>query len=284
MENQEILIPEDTKWNLIHNFLCLPISKIDGTNKYFIKYWEIMIPLPSFVIFLIIISIISYFFTIFNRLKDYKLFFTIEIFFFLILFLISYFSTMCSDPGYLPFNWIKTQKTKYDWQEILSGKAITTEQIEFAKKYKPNFASFSTFSGLYIIRADHICGWVANWIGKRNLKFFILQNLYGSIYCISLIIFRNFYINYNIKLSNYIYYLSIFSAIFEYLFAFILIMTFFGDLLMISENQTQISQFKNIKTENIGFYESMKEVFGEKNFFCWFCPIFPFNDELNINL
>jgi hypothetical protein len=104
----------------------------------------------------------------------------------IILFLWSYFAAMCMDPGFLPYTWVTTQKTQYTWQEQLSGLAIHSDQIQFAKSHKPPFASFSKQSGRFVIRADHICIWIANWVGQRNHKQFTLLLVWGLASALSL--------------------------------------------------------------------------------------------------
>jgi hypothetical protein len=106
----------------------------------------------------------------------------------LILFSWSYFAAMCMDPGFLPYDWVTSQRSLYSWEEQLDGLAIRPDQIDFARSHKPPFASFSKQSGRFVIRGDHICDWVANWIGKRNYKQFALLIIWGMISIVSLVI------------------------------------------------------------------------------------------------
>ena len=42
-----------------------------------------------------------------------------------VLFLWSYLGAVCRDPGYLPFDWAHTKRTKYAWHELMAGTATT---------------------------------------------------------------------------------------------------------------------------------------------------------------
>jgi len=186
------------------------------------------------------------------------------------------------DPGFLPYNWIETRKSKYLWQEQLNGLAILKEQFDFAlNNPRPIEASFSHSSGRFIIRGDHICGWISNWVGKRNHKQFFLLMFWGSFFVYSLA-FPRLLPGPSLEncTNDLIYSLANLASIIEIIIATLLLCGFISEILEIKQNVTKIQKWKNIKSDTDNGFE---EVFGKTSKLMWFIPTPAFNEiELTI--
>ena len=248
-------------------------------SKVYCGYWEATFCMPITVVLLIIAPFFVYLFAIFvNMTASLKVVSLIEILLFMVLFLVSYFSALAMDPGYLPYDWIKTKKTKYGAVDLISGTAIRNDQYEFAENHRCPFASFSKSSGRFVIRADHICGWVTNWIAKRNHKQFMLMLLYGFIYAASLFIWQ-FFAKFNFNRSLFSSFIILVTDCVEFVFGLTLISTFVGNVHDLVSNETQITKYKGVETEKIGCINSMRQVCGNGNICCWLCPQPAFGDN-----
>ena len=134
--------------------------------------------------------------------------------------LLNYFLARITDPGFLPFNWSLTKKKTFTQEEMRSGIAITSEQADWAKSHdSPNRAWFSGREGYFILRGDHYCPWVGNFIGLKNHKYFLIGTYSITLYVIFsfiLIIYLQFIGKFTlhwfmkcILLGGGLYYLSI---------------------------------------------------------------------------
>jgi hypothetical protein len=201
---------------------------------------------------------------------------------FLFLFLYSYFSAVCLDPGLLPYNWIETRRFWYSWQDQLTGLATTPEQVAFAKipENRPPGCSFSQAFGRFVIRGDHICGWVANWVGKRNHKQFMLLNLYGCLLAATLFGFSFAHEPYLNKLPAWEVTLILVSGLFEAIFGLMMGSMFISTLVDLSLNTTKIQRMRQLSGRSYGCMESMREVCGTGSIAGWFWPSPAFDETL----
>ena len=277
---KEIIFPEETKFKGdVNCCCCIQMQRTMPASKVYCGYWEATFCMPISVILLILGPFIVFLCVSFvNMTALIKVISLIEILLFMTLFFVSYFAALAMDPGYLPYDWIKTKKTKYGAIELISGTAIRKDQCEFAEKYRCPFASFSRSSGRFVIRSDHICGWVTNWIAKRNHKQFMLMLLYGGIYAASLFIWQ-FFGKPGQNRSSLVTILMLITDSIEFIFGVMLIWTFFANIYDLVSNETQISKYKGVETEKLGCIDSMRQVCGNGNICCWLCPQPAFGDN-----
>jgi hypothetical protein len=201
---------------------------------------------------------------------------------FLILFLYSYYSAAFSDPGFLPFNWIDTQRFWYSWQDQLSGMATTEAQMDFARaaENRPPGSSFSRTSGRFVMRADHICGWVANWVGKRNHKQFLLMNFYGTLLSGSLLL-SMFAPDVRFgELPDWKQGWAIAIGLVEALFVMLLGGMFYQTMNDLATNRTRIQRMRQERGLSYSCEESMREVCGDGSVLGWVCPFHAFDENL----
>lgn len=327
-QNQDNESPR-TQWHSICTSKCI---LLDGTSRFFCRHWEFHLGVPIFALILLLFCFIVFFVANFWYFElKFKIISSIEVCLFFILFLCSYFNSMCMDPGFLPYNWPvippSQRKFLYSWQYQLTYLATTPEQFEIAYRepikeneanandsnvsvniesedhedpsdqphskshYKNHsklpFASFSKSSGRFVIRADHICGWIANWVGKRNHKQFILMLLYGSLFSASLFGWR-FARKTSIKNKSFgLYFCEIFACVIECFFAFMLMGNCITYVVELSNGRTKLQNMKNneekdSKTANSSI-DAMREVCGYGSIICWICPVPAFGEDLFID-
>lgn len=87
------------------------------------------------------------------------------------------------NPGVIPWDWSLTKKKSFTKKELREGIIMTDEQYDFCKKHdRPPRSWISSNYGYIILRGDHFCKWIGNWVGIRNHKFFMNGVLCASIY------------------------------------------------------------------------------------------------------
>jgi hypothetical protein len=199
------------------------------------------------------------------------------------LFYISYLHAVCRDPGYLPFNWTAPDPTKYSWRDLMPGTAVSQAQIEYAvSRARPPGTSFSKSYGRYIIRADHICGWVSNWVGKRNHKQFLLMIIWGIITAVSLFLWRFAPREPVGGINTLLGGLDIVAAVLEALFGLLLIASLSGFLSEAMSGKTRVQQHKGGQFRRISKTEALEEICGTGSICCWICPTDAFPDEIEL--
>lgn len=279
--------PEDppaTEWEYVLPCHCIPLAKLRANNRVFfhgieIKFESLILVFVSFLISFTFYSYYSYVYSSFQG--TFKIVSLIEALTVTILFLWSYFAAACMDPGFLPYDWYRTQNNWYSWEDQLSGLAITETQFVFVDMYeRPNNASFSRSAGRFVIRADHICDWICNWVGKRNHKQFLLLMIWGILYCISMA-FWSFFANWK-KLPFLQYSMVLISLILEMVFATSMTIFFVASFYLVLSNRTKIQVMKNqdINIEKKSYNVALSEICGEGTKLLWCLPLPAFGKEL----
>ena len=273
-------VPEETKWKEYCMCCGRHVALVMPSDRLFCEHWEMSLCMPIFVHLLVLYCFILFILGTWRFLPTaYRVVSMIEVLASLGLFMWSYLGAMCMDPGFLPYTWVKTGRYKYTWQEQLDGLAIRPDQIEFAKNHKPPFASFSTSAGRFVMRADHVCDWVANWIGKRNHKQFILMMVWGSVFSGSLFAWRFWRTGDFMKDHFGLFWFDIFASIIEILFALVLPLVFIGVMYDLLMNTTQIQRWNGVYGEDLGCCGSCREVFGQGSPCMWIVPTPAFGEN-----
>jgi hypothetical protein len=92
-------------------------------------------------------------------------------------------TTYLTDPGYLPFFYPATTRRSFTFDELRYGTAVTPQQRSWARRQsRAGRIQFGRHSGRFIIRGDHYCSFMGNWIGLGNHRYFILAVLYIVFY------------------------------------------------------------------------------------------------------
>lgn len=97
---------------------------------------------------------------------------------------IGLFRTILTNPGYLPFFYpAQSDRRNFTQTEFRQGFACKKEQVEWARNQKkPHRSTFSERAGYFVIRADHFCAWIQNWVAYKNHRFFLIFVTFSAIY------------------------------------------------------------------------------------------------------
>ena len=273
-------IPMKTEWYVSCNCCRTPCLKLkdDRKRRIFWGFLELHVGMAILVMILVLFPPAIYFIFSFSSIPlELQISSAVTIIIFFIMFVWSYFGASCMDPGFLPYDWIQTQKYVYSWQDQLSGLAIRQDQVNYALDNRPKFASFSRSSGRFVIRADHICFWINNWVGKRNHKQFILMGLWGGLYSLVLLAWQAYA---SFKFKNSVF--TFIGMAFELAFGILLIYVFIQNLIDVRANTTKIQKYKHQSGQKYGFCKSMREVFGNDCFGMWLLPTPAFDENMII--
>lgn len=177
---------------------CCKKYTIHPSCEVFFGHWKFSWFAPLSVLTLILSSYIYNLIVILYNLPDVPKFICgIILSLIMILYIWSYFSIIIIGPGYFPFYYsgIASKKLTTPFPPGVSGVndspagyISNSEQHLYATtNIKPNRSILAKSARRIIIRPDHMCVWAASWIGKLNMKSFILFTMYGFIYCLVLV-------------------------------------------------------------------------------------------------
>lgn len=275
--------PPETEWSYVLPCHWIPLAKLTANNRLFFHGIEVKLEslILVFVSSLICFTLYVYYSFVYSQFQgNLKIISGIETLSVTILFLWSYFAAACMDPGYLPYDWYRTQNDWYSWEDQLSGLAITETQLIFVDMHeRPNNASFSRSAGRFVIRGDHICDWICNWVGKRNHKQFLLMMIWGILYCFSMSTW-SFFASWK-KMSNVQYSMVLVSLILEMIFGTSLLIFFASSLFLVLSSRTKIQLMKNQDVVNEkSCNDALVEICGVGTKFLWCLPLPAFGKEL----
>jgi hypothetical protein len=272
-------IPDSVQWERS----CCCCGAIAGSMRHFYcGYWKCEPCMPVFTGFFIcycysffIASSVVHFTSVTIQIIS-----VVETTLTLGLFAWAYYGTVCRDPGYLPYDWERTRRTKYSWRELMTGTAVAAAHFSYVDSVpRPPGCSFSKSYGRYVIRADHICGIVGNWIAKRNHKQFLLMLLWGTVACASLFVWR-FCPTEAISWKSPVRICDLFAAVIEGVFLLILAFSGISFFHSAASSQTRVQQHKGEKPAERTMRESLSLICGNGPICCWFCPTSAFQDDI----
>lgn len=271
--------PGPSKYEKVCSLCGLEISYVPSTREYYVNHWRVEFGYPLGVLFIIHSSYVVLLLCHLPRV-DYigtKLLAAMMIT--NAMFSISYITAILVGPGYLPYFYPHNLGvTGY-----LSGLATTPAHEEFAKVQKPpRRCKFFRSARRVVIRPDHLCAWLASFVGKRNHKLFFLFNFWGVIY-ISMFTYCSLR-----SLATLITELDTFGDLVNY--AIIVSYTILGasflfltgnflqqNIRHISRNQTQFEIMKHFPKDTFSlspWYRNWEEVFGPlSHILLWFIPV-----------
>lgn len=152
-------------------------------KTYFLNHWEVKPLIPLAVA---LEALVSYIIGVITALSIFN---TVSCFFFImfyslgfILWNISYFLSVFTDPGFLPFFWFVEQGVDYTLPELWGGTVTNERQLQFAHgHHTPERSFISKIARRIVLRADHYCHYISNFVGLKNHKYFFCM-LFWSLF------------------------------------------------------------------------------------------------------
>ncbi|KAH0787592.1 DHHC zinc finger domain containing protein [Histomonas meleagridis] len=284
-------VPPPTEWNQVCKCLCCKVAKVPSLKSLYINQWQCKINISQ--ITMLGANVICYVFSMITipnfSIEWVKIPFYVLLTFFVFMYFLCYFMTMFSNPGYVSYTWDSDRRSpfNYSYEELMDGIITTDEQLNYVKSHRvPSRSRLSGKAHRLVVRADHICGWVGNWIGLMNHRYFIQMLFWETLS------FLTFYLITIATIVNVVKYG--WKKEYYYIIMFILgILSlpefYFNSVMMISQftnvtlNRTSLekSKAKKLRKEgkkeemtdyDIGCMRNWSQVMGPEKF----CPIWMF--------
>ena len=279
-------VPKFSQWEYVCrccggrcNLVYFPVIK-----RYFCNQWECNLLYPVCVSFFVTVSFAFSIVAIIQFLHDpERIIMLVLTCLFYLLWVTSYFMAVCSSPGYLPFYWAVEKKEVFTFEQQMDGVITTQEQYDFAAyNGRPERGSFSRQARRLVLKADHICKWIANWVGLKNYRYFFLKVLWAMIFFIDwFVVFILMCIelkdNWVVKVGN----IAMFVAVLPMFGFFVFICQMFvRHVDYTTHNTSTLQEFKAKRNPDkhnyydLGCWNNCVQVFGPASY-CpiWFFPI-----------
>lgn len=178
-----IAYPGESEYYKACGFDCCGFYKFKKLkHALFCNTWECkFLPFVYIVCFICDLIFSSISLLLYRERPQAYILFAFYIFFF-INWAVSFFRAMCQLPGILPFNYKVNKKENYTFDEVMKGTSVTPHQDNYAHYNEvPERATYARSERRIVLRADHYCGWVGNFIGLKNTRFFIQQLFWGTL-------------------------------------------------------------------------------------------------------
>jgi len=285
IDGSQQYIPEFSEWKEVCNCCGNHMVYFPSIDSYFCNQWEFSFKFPGMVIALIIFAFGAGVWSAFNSMNasTRNTFLIIGVVIFII-WGFAYFEAMCSSPGFLPWYWAVERREKYSFEEQMGGVITNDEQYEFAfENDKPERGSLSKQARRIVLRADHICKWISNWVGLKNYRYFFIQLIWFCIMFIYFFAILGFDI-YSIFTKGWVngfqHIVLFIVAIPVVLFFIFFVIVFFRHVRYLVTNNTTLHELKAERTGDmtnpydLGCWNNCTETLGP-GICCplWFLPV-----------
>ncbi|KAH9259984.1 hypothetical protein BASA81_001745 [Batrachochytrium salamandrivorans] len=187
------------------------------------------------------------------------------------LLLASYLQTVYTDAGSVPMEWhdLVQQQTRPGFAKCRKSQL-----------FKPLRSHYDGMSQRLILNEDHFCPWVANVVGFRNRKFFILFCIYTTVASgfAAWVLYPHAFAGIDlsrrtggkdVKMSA----ICLMAVVLDITFTLALSVFSLSHLYMAMRNQTSIEDSSFSKRYDRGWRENLKTVFGQ-DWRMWALPIY----------
>lgn len=187
-----------------------------------------------------------------------------------LLLMISYLQTVFTDAGSVPMEWHNA---------VASQPEPGYPKCRKSKLFKPPRSHYDSMSQRLVLNEDHFCPWVANVVGFRNRKFFILFCCYtmlASAFAAAVlgpIALQKVQIKAGGSSNMRMNAVVLMAFILDCTFAFALCIFSITHIYMAVKNQTSIEDSYVSRRYDRGWRENLKTVFGS-DWRLWALPIY----------
>lgn len=153
------------------------------------------------------------------------------------------------------------------------------KKCRYTQLYRPLRSHYCNITRRPVLNLDHFCPWVANAVGFKNRKFFILFCFYGMLSStFAAITLAPYALRLNRKVDRNSYEsvtnraLALMAFIMDTTFAIALSLFTFGHFYMASQNTTSLEGAAESQKYNLGWRNNLRTVLGMDAKY-WFVPI-----------
>ena len=261
------------------------LAYFPAINTYFLNQWEVSILYPAIIIGLTLLAYIFGTWSLFTTTTGATKWalFAIGLIIYIVWW-IAYLNAMFRSAGYLPWYWYIEKREKYTYEEQMGGVITNRAQSDFCNSLeRPERAILSTKARRIVLRADHICKWIGNWVGLKNYRYFFVQLIWFVflfLYFFLVIIFEIVDMAQNgwETRAPRIMVLILFIPVFLFFIFFMIV--FVRHIRYLVTNNTTVHELKSQRTHDftnpydLGCWQNCVETMGPAKY-CpiWFLPI-----------
>jgi len=275
-------VPKYSEWEKKCSCIGCNVAYFPSIDQYYCNQWECKFTYIIYVMISFIFAMATGIWLIFDCFTGLPLKIILGCFCLIsMIWFISYFCAVFRSPGYLPFYWAVEKGIDYSYEEQMCGIITNEEQYLFASlNERPERGSLSKQARRIVLRADHICVWISNWVGLKNYRYFFTKLVW------TLILFAFWFIIFGYKVFRLFKYGFVFTIpliiTFVVLIPIVLLFIFFMNVFLnhfryLTTNNTTLYEMKNPDSStspyNVGCFQNCVETLGPAEY-CpiWFCP------------
>ena len=285
IEGRKQKVPKFSEWEQKCDCCGCKLAYFPEIDKYFCNQWECNWKQPSIVLAVVIISFVFGMWAIIDIFSGLsRILFLVFLSLFFIFWIISFFCAMCRSPGYLPWYWAVQKGTQYTYEEQMDGVITTDAQYNFAYNFsKPERGTLTRKGRRIILRADHICPWISNWVGLKNYRYFFTKLMWTVVMFIIWFVLLGFVIANIVKegwKTNVTNIAMLICAVPVILFFIFFMIVFIRHIRYLCTNMTTLQELKMEREHDeenpydLGCWNNCSETMGPKACcFLWFIPI-----------
>lgn len=276
--NDKIMhVPKYSEWQQKCDCGCCKIAYFPEIKTYYCNDWEMNC---TTAIFSTLIVLLMFAFELWSLIENYsdlvQLGLIIAGSFIHFFYIVSHILTMCVSPGYLPWFWNVERRKYYTQQEKWSGIITNDKQKSFALDGECPERSIVSASGRRIVlRAEVNCGWISNWIGARNIRYFIVMQIwlfavfiyYFAVFIMDMIAIKTN--GWKFTVPRLAFFLSILPVLITFIYFIFFIIK---SIRLVLHNKSRVFDDQEENPYDVNSFINCMETFGPS----WCCPLWLF--------